>query len=96
MVEDDLRVLSATVTRKTRSGVVLGPDQRVSVATALKAMTLWPAWQHYEEATKGSITVGKLADLIVLSDNPLTVDPDALAGLKVVETFKEGVSIHRM
>lgn len=92
---DSMRVLSATVTRKTRSGRVLGPDQRVSPAIALKAMTRWAAYQHFEEATKGSITVGKLADLIVLSDNPLTVDPDALAELKVVETFKEGLSIYR-
>lgn len=92
---DSMRVLSATVTRKTRSGRVLGPDQRVSPAVALTAMTQWAAYQHFEEATKGSITPGKLADLIVLSDNPLTVDPDALAGLKVVETFKEGRSIYR-
>ena len=65
------------------------------VGTALKAMTLWAAHQHFEEDRKGSIEPGKLADLVVLSDNPLTVDPGALADLKVVETIKEGVSIHR-
>jgi predicted amidohydrolase YtcJ len=58
-------------------------------------MTLWPAWQHFEEAQKGSIEVGKLADFVVLSDNPLTVAPEALAELKVSETIKEGASIHR-
>jgi predicted amidohydrolase YtcJ len=62
---------------------------------ALKAMTLWPAWQHFEEAQKGSIEVGKLADFVVLSGNPMTVDPDSLADLKVMETIKEGVSVHR-
>ncbi len=92
---DSMRVLSATVTRKTRSGRVLGPGHRVAVDTALKAMTIWPAWQHFEEANKGSIEVGKLADFAILSDNPLTVQQDALADIEVVETIKEGVTIYR-
>ena len=59
---DSMRILSATVTRRTRSGDILGPSQRVDVMTALKAMTIWPAWQQFEENDKGSIEVGKLAD----------------------------------
>ena len=70
---DSMRVLDATVTRRSRSGDIIGPDQRVDVMTALKAMTIWPAWQHFEEADKGSIEVGKLADFVILSDDP-TVD----------------------
>ena len=92
---DSMRVLSATVTRRSRTGDIIGPRHRVPVATALKAMTIWAAHQHFEEATKGSIEVGKLADLVVLSDNPMSVDPEALAALKVVETIKEGASIYR-
>jgi predicted amidohydrolase YtcJ len=92
---DSMRVLSATVTRRSRTGDIIGPRHRVPVATALKAMTIWSAHQHFEEATKGSIEVGKLADFVVLSDNPMSVDPEALAALKVVETIKEGASIHR-
>lgn len=92
---DSMRVLSATVTRVTRSGRVLGPEQRVSVETALKAMTLWPAWQHFEEDSKGSIEVGKLADFVVLSNSPLTVPEEQLADLTVLETIKEGVSIYK-
>jgi len=92
---NSMRVLSATVTRKTRSGRVLGPEHRVAVDTALKAMTLWPAWQHFEEQAKGSIEVGKLADFVILSDNPLTVPQDTLADLEVLETVKEGVTIYR-
>jgi predicted amidohydrolase YtcJ len=57
---DPMRVLAATVMRRTRSGRVLGPEQRVDAMTALKAMTIWPAWQHFEEATKGSLEVGKV------------------------------------
>lgn len=92
---DSIRVLSATATRRTRSGDILGPHQRVPVDVALKAMTLWPAYQHFEEATKGSLVAGKLADFALLSQDPTAVDPEKLASLKVVETIKEGVSIWR-
>lgn len=92
---DSMRVLSATVSRRSRSGDIIGPRHRVPVAIALKAMTIWAAHQHFEEATKGSIEVGKLADFVVLSDNPITADPETLAELTVVQTIKEGVSVHR-
>ena len=83
------RVLSATVTRRSRTGDILGPEHRVPVATALRAMTLWAAWQHFEEDTKGSLEVGKLADLVILSDDPLTIPEDQLDDLVVVRTIKE-------
>ena len=91
---DSMRILSATVTRRTRSGDILGPDQRVDVMTALKAMTIWPAWQHFEENDKGSIERGKLADFVILSDNPMTVDPDKLAELQVRVTIKDDKVIY--
>ena len=90
---DSMRVLDATVTRRSRSGDIIGPAQRVDVMTALKAMTIWPAWQHFEEHTKGSLEVGKLADLVILDKNPLTVDPENLDQIKVVETIKEGATV---
>lgn len=92
---DSMRVLSATVTRRTRSGDILGPLQRVSVKDALKAMTIWAAHQHFEEATKGSIEAGKLADFVILDQNPLVVSTEELATLKVVETIKEGQTIFK-
>lgn len=92
---DTMRVLSATVTRRTRSGDILGPDQCVPVETALKAMTIWPAWQHFEEKTKGSIEVGKLADFVILTEDPTMVDPMTLDQIKVAETIKEGRSIYK-
>jgi hypothetical protein len=91
---DSMRILDATVTRRTRSGDILGPDQRVDVMTALKAMTIWPAYQHFEETGKGSIEVGKVADLIVLSDDPTAIDPETLDSLKVEETIKHGETIY--
>ncbi|MEM8681703.1 MAG: amidohydrolase family protein, partial [Planctomycetota bacterium] len=92
---DSMRVLSATVTRKTRTGKVLGPQHRVEVATALKALTIWPAWQHFEEGMKGSIEVGKWADFVILSENPLQIGPDELAEIKILETIKEGQTVYK-
>ena len=86
---DSMRVLDATVTRRSRSGDILGPTHRVDVVTALKAMTIWPAWQHFEENDKGSIEAGKLADFVILSGDPTAVDPEMLDTLKVLATIKE-------
>jgi predicted amidohydrolase YtcJ len=91
---DSMRVLSATVTRRSRSGDIIGPAQRVDVLTALKAMTIWPAWQQFESARKGSLEVGKLADLVILSKDPTAVDPETIADIKVVETIKEGQAVY--
>ena len=76
------------MTRRSRSGDIIGPAQRVDVITALKAMTIWPAWQKHEEATEGSIEVGKLADFVILSGDPTAVDSETLDQLEVVETIK--------
>ena len=86
---DSMRVLSATVTRRSRSGDILGPRHRVPVETALKAMTIWPAWQHFEEDRKGSLAPGKLADLVILSGDPTAIDPERLDTLRVEQTIKE-------
>jgi hypothetical protein len=87
-------VLSATVTRVARgSGRIIGPDQRVDVMTALKAMTIWPAWQHFEEGDKGSLEAGKVADFVVLSADPTAVEPTTLSQLKVMETIKDGRTV---
>jgi predicted amidohydrolase YtcJ len=93
---DSMRVLDATVTRRSRSGDIIGPAQRVDVITALKAMTIWPAWQKHEEASKGSIEPGKLADFVILSADPTAVDPETLDQIKVVATIKEGESVFAM
>jgi predicted amidohydrolase YtcJ len=93
---DTMRVLSATVNRTTRSGAVLGPEHRVDPIVGLKSLTLWPAYQHFEEKTKGSIEVGKLADFAVLSGNPLTVPRETIADLKVMETVKAGRTVWRL
>jgi predicted amidohydrolase YtcJ len=90
---NSMRVLDATVTRRSRSGDIIGPAHRIDVMTALKAMTIWAAWQHFEERSKGSIEIGKLADFVILDNNPLAVDPETLDQIKVTETIKDGVTI---
>ena len=91
---NSMRILDSAVNRTTRSGAVLGKAQRLRPMDALKAMTIWPAYQHFEESSKGSLEVGKLADLVVLDENPLTIDPAKLSSIKVVQTIKEGVSVY--
>jgi predicted amidohydrolase YtcJ len=91
---DSMRILDATVTRRSRSGDILGPHQRVDVMTALKALTIWPAWQHFEENDKGTIEAGKLADFALLSADPTAVDPERLDELRVMATIKEDQVIY--
>ncbi|KCZ97497.1 amidohydrolase family protein [Hyphomonas polymorpha PS728] len=91
---DVIRLLWVSVNRETRSGQVLGEDQRASPMDALRAVTLNAARQYFEEAEKGSITPGKKADFVILSDNPLTMDPADLQSIRVLETIKEGVTIY--
>ena len=74
----------------------LGPDQRATPMQALHAVTLGAAYQYFEEDTKGSITAGKQADLVILGANPLTVDPDTIKDIPVIETFAKGRSIYRI
>lgn len=92
---DALVILHTTVNRTSRSGDVIGPDQRVSPYIALKSITDWAAWQGKEESIKGTLTVGKLADLVILAANPVKVDPSTIRGIKVVETIKEGRTVYR-
>jgi len=92
---DAIAILDAVVNRRTRSGDILGPDQRLPIMVALKSITLWAAWQHFEEKDKGSIEVGKAADFVVLSANPVKLDPARLRSIKVLETIKGGRSIYR-
>jgi predicted amidohydrolase YtcJ len=93
---NSMMVLGTAVNRTTRTGYVLGPQHRLDPLIALEAMTIWPAYQHFEEANKGSIEVGKAADMVILSDNPLGVQRQKLSQINVVETIKAGKSIYKL
>jgi predicted amidohydrolase YtcJ len=84
----------SAVNRKTLSGQTLGPDQRVEPYLALKGFTANAAYQYKEESSKGSITVGKLADLVELDRNPLKVAPEEIKNIQVRRTIKGGKPIY--
>ena len=90
-----MRVVWTAVSRTSRSGAVIGEKERLTPYEALQAITSWSAYQHYEEATKGTLEVGKLADLVILDKNPLKVKPDDIKDIQVMETVKEGVTVFK-
>jgi predicted amidohydrolase YtcJ len=92
---DQMFMMWSAVNRVSRAGAVIGADQRVTPLEALKAQTINVAHQYGEQATKGSLEPGKLADLVILDGNPLKVEPMAIKDIKVVETIKEGKTIYR-
>jgi predicted amidohydrolase YtcJ len=92
---DMMRLVAIAVNRETRSGYVLGPDQRVDVMEALHAVTLGAAYQYFEENEKGSLEAGKRADFVILAQDPRIVESKALADIDIVETVSRGVSVYR-
>ena len=89
-----LRLVWVSVNRLTKSGQVLGPQERVTPLQALRAVTIDAAWQNFEEDIKGSIEAGKLADLVIVSDNPLTVSPEAIVDINVLQTIVGGDTVY--
>ena len=92
---DQLFMMWSAVNRMSREGAVVGPGQRITPMEALKSQTIWAAEQYDEQAVRGSLEAGKLADLVILDRNPLTVEPMAIKDIKVLETIKEGRTIYR-
>jgi len=90
---DQMLATWTAVNRVSRAGEVIGEEERISPYLALKAITINAAYQYFEEGSKGTIEVGKRADLVVLSDDPTTVDKMAIKDIKVVETIKDGKTI---
>jgi predicted amidohydrolase YtcJ len=89
-----LQAVWSQVFRTTFGGDVLGPQQRIGVMDALRAVTIDAAWQVFQEDSRGSLEVGKYADLVVLSGNPLE-EPLTLRELVVEQTFIGGATVYR-
>lgn len=92
---EPMRLIWSAVNRVSTSGAVIGPEQRIAPINALRATTINAAYQNFEEKERGSIEVGKWADLVVLSANPLSVDPMTIKDIKVLETVVEGKSVYQ-
>lgn len=89
-----MMILWTTVNRVSRSGTVMGATERLTPYQALQTITIWGAWQHYEEDSKGSLKPGKLADMVMLDKNPLKVNPMTLKDIQVMQTIKEGKVVY--
>jgi len=87
---DPLVGLYAAVTRKAESGQVLSPEEAISPEEALRIYTLGGAYASFEERLKGSIEIGKLADLVVLSADPTKVAPEEIKEIQVEKTIIGG------
>ena len=90
-----LQAVWSAVNRLTRTDRVLGPDQRIPPLQALRAVTIDAAWQAHDDTIKGSIETGKLADFVILAENPLVGDPRRIKDIHVMETIVGGRSIYR-
>jgi predicted amidohydrolase YtcJ len=88
-----MRLLDSAVNRTTRTNKMLGAEHQMEPLDALKAITLWSAYQHFEEQIKGSLEIGKQADMVILDKNPLTVPRASIKDIKVLETINNGKSI---
>jgi predicted amidohydrolase YtcJ len=82
--------IQGMVTRKGWDGTVWGANQRLSVTEAIAVNTCNGAWASGEEAMKGAITAGKLADYVVLADDPHTVDVEKIKDIEIVRTVVGG------
>lgn len=92
---DMMRTASCAVNRVSRTGQVIGENQRITVLEALKGITSYAAYQYHEEKEKGTIAAGKYADFVVLDKNPLETDAEALTDIQVLMTLKENEVIYR-
>ncbi len=82
------------VLRTSKFGTEVDPDEAVSVMDAIKMHTIWAAYSGFEEDIKGSLEVGKLADMVVLSGDPLSVSPDQLMSIKADITIVDGKVVY--
>ena len=84
---EPMMAIQSMVTRKDTQGRVWGRSQRISVTEAMQICTMHGAYASFEENIKGSLTAGKLADVVILENDPHEVDPDEIANIKVLRTI---------
>jgi predicted amidohydrolase YtcJ len=87
---DPFKLMKTAVTRRTLKGEIIGGDHAVTVDEAIRAVTIDAAYQLFLDDKVGSLEVGKLADLAVLSENPRKIEPERLDQIRVIETYREG------
>ncbi len=90
-----IETIWCAVNRITKDGILLGENQKVTPYEALKAVTINAAYQNNEEDIKGTLEEGKLADLVILSGNPITCNTMDIKNIEVLETIKEGKTLYK-
>ena len=91
---EPMMALQSMTTRKDFQGRVWGPDQRITIDQALRICTRNGAYAGFEEDIKGSITPGKLADFVMLAEDPHDVEPDRIKEIEIVRTVVGGKTMH--
>jgi predicted amidohydrolase YtcJ len=84
--------LQGMVTRKGWNGEVWGPSQKITVLEALKVLTANGAHASFEEDQKGTLSIGKLADFVLLDADPTTIDVEKIKDIRIQQTFDGGVA----
>lgn len=90
-----LKTAKDACTRQTKSGIIWGKNEQISIIKALQALTLHPAIQYGEEDKKGSIMQGKLANFVILNSNPLTLKKEELSNVEVLTTIMNGKVVYQ-
>lgn len=90
-----LQAVWSAVNRLSRSNEVIGPDQRIKPMEALRSVTIDAAWQNFDEEIKGSIEPGKYADFVILEEDPLTINPEKIKDIQVLETIVNDETIYK-
>ena len=92
---DPFRAISTAIMRKTKNEkVILGENERISVYDALKSITINAAWQLFEDQNRGSISIGKTADLVILSHNPLKIKHEEIKNINIISTWIDGKKVN--
>jgi predicted amidohydrolase YtcJ len=92
---NQLFLLWTSIARESRTGKIIGAEERLTPVEGLRTITINGAYQYFEEDIKGSIEKGKLADFVILSENPLTIETNKIKDIQVLETIKEGKTIFK-
>ncbi len=90
-----MRMVGISVERKSRSGAVIGANEKLTPYEAIQAITSWSAYQHFEEDKKGTLEEGKLADMVILDKNPFKVPEEDIKNIIVTSTIKEGITVYK-
>ena len=91
---EPMMAIQSMVTRKDFDGRIWGPNQRITIDEALRICTMNGAYASFEEDIKGSISVGKLADFVILANDPHDVDPDEIKNIEIVRTVVGGTTMY--